>query len=212
MNLNSSTKCRFCGFLTTPITDGGFKLHKCQNCGLIFKDQIDFLNPSQEMKRYNQHSIDPDDGYLKSINDFISFAIDPFPEIKTILDYGCGRIGYLGSRLSDIGYQVSEYDLYYQQNQLVLENQYDLVCTVEVIEHFQNPKVEFARLCQLVKTNGYLAIKTQFVPIEFKNWWYIRDTTHYSFFSNQTFVYIAATYGLKIVLNDHIQTIVYQKK
>ncbi|MDD3842727.1 MAG: class I SAM-dependent methyltransferase [Candidatus Izemoplasmatales bacterium] len=212
MNLNLSTKCPLCGFPSLTCNNNGFELHKCQNCGLVFKNYIYFQNANQEKERYDKHSTNPDAGYLKSINDFIALAIIPLQNVITVLDYGCGRIGYLGTRLADAGYRVSMYDLYYHSDKLALEKQYDLVTLVEVVEHFQNPEIEFTNLCQLIKKNGYLAIKTQFVPKELNNWWYIRDITHYCFFSDQSLLYIAAKYGLDIIYNDHIQTIVYQKK
>ena len=82
--------------------------------------------------------------------------------------------------------------LYPYQKEL-LEKKYDVVTCSEAIEHFSNPELEWRRLWALLKPKGILAIMTQLRSFEkkFCDWWYIRDLTHISFFSEATFSWLA---------------------
>ena len=74
-------------------------------------------------------------------------------------------------------------------NEGVFSKTYDFVTACEVVEHLHNPQIELDRLFNLLKPDGVLAIKTQFLPLkdEFSDWYYKRDLTHVCFFSEQSF-------------------------
>jgi len=178
----------------------------------VFKDAQHHLSPFEEAKRYQLHSPTPDAGYAAMMHKFVTEAILPYAFGHTALDFGAGRIGLLGTLIRKVGYIVSEYDTFVTSDLYLLSRPYDLVTLVEVAEHFQTPADEFALLANLVAPKGTLAIRTGFAVPDLGTWWYIRDTTHYSFYSDRTFAWVADKYGFTIRYSNHRDTIVLQKR
>jgi 2-polyprenyl-3-methyl-5-hydroxy-6-metoxy-1,4-benzoquinol methylase len=72
-------------------------------------------------------------------------------------------------------------------------------CT-EVVEHFWSPAEDWARLAELLKPGGWLAVMTSLVPDrkQFLRWRYKDDLTHVSFYSAATMDWLAARFGLAV--------------
>ncbi|ARU56574.1 methyltransferase [Oleiphilus messinensis] len=100
------------------------------------------------------------------------------------------------------GYQISTYDLFYDNNPAVLDEAYGFITATEVFEHLSNPKLILEKLLSQLDDSGSLFIMTKRVENQqkFSTWHYIRDPTHITFFSNESFQYIAEEYALNLEL------------
>jgi hypothetical protein len=109
---------------------------------------------------------------------------------------------------------------------------YDFVTCTEAIEHFTHPMKEWTLLLSLLKpaidgneekgivgeerskSGGLLGIMTKLASHDektFSNWWYKRDPTHVSFFSRETFAWLADRDALELtIIGDDV--IILQKK
>ena len=211
LSLSSSTKCLICGSKQLLTIASNIELFKCPKCGLYAKQDKLFLSPLEEFKRYDLHSSVVDEHYNKLMNHFVQEAIIPFIKNGNALDYGCGKTGVIKHGLEANGYNCEVYDPYFANDPKVLNVQYDVVTATEVVEHFQALMTEWQNMVNLVKQNGYLAIMTQFAQEEIGDWWYLRDSTHYHFYQERTFEYIAKRLGLTIVSNNKKNQVTFQK-
>ncbi|GAA0299569.1 hypothetical protein GCM10009128_18160 [Psychrosphaera haliotis] len=130
----------------------------------------------------------------------------------TGLDFGCGPGPALAFELRRLGLNISEYDIYYADDKSLLNKQYDFITCTEVIEHFNTPSKELSQLIEMIKPDGLLAIMTKLVidKQRFANWHYKNDPTHISFFSQQTFEFIAKKFGLTLEFVD--KDVIFLKK
>lgn len=91
-----------------------------------------------------------------------------------ILDYGCGGGGLLQC-LKESGFiNVHGFDPYTQEfnKPSVLENKYDLVYCIEVIEHVAEPIAMLRTLRKLVRPGGLLILSTPRAEgIDLQRWW-----------------------------------------
>ena len=92
------------------------------------------------------------------------------------------------------------YDIYYANDPLVLQTQYDFITSTEVVEHLANPRHELDSLWALIRPGGYLGLMTKLVKDQqsFSTWHYKNDLTHICFFSVATFKYLAEAWGADI--------------
>ena len=167
---------------------------QCELCNLIFVPPQQHLNHQEEKQVYDFHENSPQDlGYRQFLNKLLQPLADKLPNNATGLDFGCGPGPTIKPMLEELGYHVTNYDIYYHNHPEVLTQQYDFVTCTEAIEHFANPRQELAVLDKLLVTNGYLGIMTKRpTTLEaFKKWHYKNDPTHISFFSEATFRWIA---------------------
>jgi 2-polyprenyl-3-methyl-5-hydroxy-6-metoxy-1,4-benzoquinol methylase len=181
-------------------------------CGLLFKDIRHHLSPQGEKHRYDCHSANIEEGYRSFIEKFVTEAILPFASGNTILDFGCGRTGLLGKMLSQAGFFVSEFDLYYKPDKRALSEVYDMVIAIEVVEHFQDPVSGFRDFFRLLKPGGTLALRTMFTIPDLSSWWYLRDSTHYCFYCEKTFKEISSIFGFEMLYSNHKDVVVLQKR
>lgn len=186
------------------------KLHMDNESGLVYKDVTHHISNKAELSRYLTHNNQLSDPryyqYQKSVyDDFISRFIK-----GSILDYGCGEEAPLKS-IS--GLDMACYDLYFFKDPKVLENKYDSIIMVEVIEHFRSPFDEFEMLVNRLNPKGRLIIQTEFKPNydSIHTWWYIRDETHLSFFDEQVFQFLAKKHGLNVIFSNQKNRIVLEK-
>lgn len=183
---------------------------RCQTCALIFVDPEQRLDPTAELAVYEQHENDPNDlGYRQ----FLRRLLDPLIERVGApplsgLDFGSGPGPTLSLMLSELGYTTAIYDPYFAPNTDVLAEPFDFVTCTEVLEHFYCPSEDWPRLLQCVKPGGWLGIMTKLALDEdrFSRWHYKNDPTHVSFFSRDTFEYLAKRDRLQLefVGNDVI--------
>lgn len=203
------TTCKVCGSKTTQEIQTNFGLfHHCDRCDFIGKDSSAILSKKDEMDRYLKHNnTDENTGYMDYLRRFIETAVLPYAGNGSEgLDFGSGPQPILAELLTrEYGYKMDIYDPYFSPDKAFEGKKYDLITATEVVEHVQNPIAEFLLLKNLMKENGLLAMMTLFHhqnPDHFKDWHYIRDKTHISFYTPKTMKYIAKKVDLKVVYTD----------
>ncbi|MGH1365908.1 MAG: class I SAM-dependent methyltransferase [Calditrichia bacterium] len=185
----------------------------CSTCHLVFVPQSFHLTPDEEKRRYDNHDNNPEDPRYRQFLSQMSEPLIPLlPTGASGLDFGCGPGPALARMLKEADFEMTLFDPYYANNPEVLEKIYDFVVCTETAEHFRNPEKEWKTLVELVKEDGYLGIMTQQLTElkRFPTWHYIRDDTHVSFYSRETFDWLANSYTLNIVY--HTRTAVIFKK
>ncbi len=168
---------------------------RCTTCALIFADPASRLTPEAERARYNYHQNSPaDEGYRRFLNRLVTPLSARLGDAKQQgLDFGCGPGPTLSLMLEALGHTMALYDPFFAPDTSVLHRRYDFVTCTEAIEHFHTPDREWRLLLRLVKPGGWLGIMTRLVPAleMFNQWYYKSDPTHVSFFSRETFHYLA---------------------
>ncbi|WP_158162143.1 class I SAM-dependent methyltransferase [Grimontia hollisae] len=207
-----SLECPLCGSadIADFEQDKRRRYFRCQRCSLVFADPASLLSAEEEKAIYNQHdNVVDDPGYRH----FLSRIATPLGEklgdaSLQGLDFGCGPGPALAAVLRDAGHEMAIYDPYFFPDNRVLERTYDFVTCTEAIEHFYLPHREWRQLLGLVRPGGWLAIMTKLVidADAFTRWHYKNDPTHVSFFSRETFCFLAERDGLDVdfVGNDVI--------
>lgn len=191
------------------------KYYRCQNCEFIFIDEKNIVNSIRELEQYELHenSIE-NEGYVNMFNKFIEEGISPYVKAhKRTLDFGSGPGPVLAKLLKKKGYESEIYDPYYSPN--LPKGTFDLVTSTEVFEHFSNPLKEIELIVSLMKKNAYLSVMTNYHPKndeKFKKWWYHRDPTHISFYTEKTFEYVAFKYNLDYIYSNGKNISVFKKK
>lgn len=160
-----------------------------------------FVSSEDELSRYTNHQnfdLSYEKYQLKIYNE-----IKPFLYGK-ILDFGCGKNPVLANLMNS-----EYYDLYFHQNKLAT---YDVIVMIEVIEHLHDIN-EISDINNRLNSNGRLIIKTNLLvdSIDLTKWWYLRDSTHYQFFSIKTFEFICSYFNLKIEFTNNLDLIVLKK-
>ncbi len=181
-------------------TLGSKRYFQCLRCELLKLDPSHHLSVSEERRRYEEHQNDVHDHRYQA---FVSPLIDEvkrsFPVGSLGLDFGAGTGPVIAHLLESHGYKVSKYDPYFWPDQETLKERYDFICTCEVVEHFYHPRVEFQRLRGLLKPGGRLGIMTLLhsPKVDLSSWYYLRDPTHVSLYSEATFSWIAKAWGFE---------------
>ena len=210
-------KCIICGSETREINDPQIKvIHMvCDKCMFIFKDEPFLMKKNDEKTEYNRHENSlENEGYVNIFNDLIDNYIQELNITRKVLEFGSGPTPVFKTLLQRKGYEVFDFDPFYNNNQEYLSNKYQLITSTEVAEHFFDPIKEFKHLVSLLEENGYLVIMTRFRnmdEIEFLNWWYRRDRTHVSFYNIETFNYLKDLLNLRIIKQNNKNIIVFQK-
>ncbi len=175
---------------------------QCTQCSLVFVEQQYLPSLAREKKEYALHNNDfEDQGYCRYLMRIID-AVKEVTDIKndiTAIDFGSGPNPVLAHLMKDKGFQCQYYDPIFAPNPEVLSQHYDLITCTEAIEHFHQPSNEWQLWQKMLKPGGWLAIMTKrVIDLErFKSWHYKNDITHVSFFSNNTFNWLAAKDGYR---------------
>lgn len=167
---------------------------RCEECRLVFVPVAHHLCPAAERAEYDLHRNNPDDaGYRNFLARLSRPLCDRLPAGARGLDFGSGPGPTLSLMLAEAGYEMAVYDPFYAPQQEVLQNRYDFISCSEVVEHFRYPGREFATLWGLLSPGGWLGIMTKLVIDRqaFARWHYKNDPTHISFFSRETFSFLA---------------------
>lgn len=179
----------------------------CAECDLIFLNPAERLAPQEEKTRYDQHDSHGSAGHgafleplVKEIDGYISAAKVP-RDTLSVFDFGCGPQPVLSQMFANKGYKTAHYDLYYHPNQDLLRKSYHVITSTEVWEHLYEPRKEIEILMKALKAGGLLGVMTSAHHGEavFHDWHYRRDTTHVTFFSENTMNWLAKTYRLQII-------------
>lgn len=174
---------------------------QCPICRLVSVPSCFWLRRDEEKAVYDLHRNDAlDQGYRRFLSRLVTPMLQRLDARQNGLDFGCGPGPALPLMFEEQGHQVQLFDPFYCNDISLLTGTYDFICATEVVEHLQNPAQEFARLFAMLKPGGWLGIMTKLViDIEaFSNWHYIRDLTHISFFSRNTFQYLANRYSAEL--------------
>ncbi len=185
----SSAECRLCGGSTYDLADGalGVVYDVCRRCGFTYKQPA--FHPTQAKAKaiYDQHQNTLDNpGYVAMFETFLEQSVRPFNPGRAALDFGSGPGPVLYELLRREGFTADHYDPHYRGEEEPLNRRYDLITATEVFEHLVDPKRTLKLLVSLLKEGGLLAIMTSLRPTEdetFLSWWYRRDPTHLSFFT-----------------------------
>ena len=188
--------------------------YQCLACELIFLNESMLPNQEIEIKKYNEHTNNPEEeGYRK----FLQNLLDPLTEKLRVgdegLDFGSGPGPTISVIMKERGFNVCDFDPYFNNDLSLLDKSYDFVTSTEVFEHFFKPKESLELVLSLLKDGGILGVMTKLYQnsINFNDWYYRRDATHVIFFTENTFKWIASHYHLKLeILSDNV--IILQKQ
>ena len=184
---------------------------RCPVCELIFVPAEYHLSPQDEAARYMLHENTlSNDGYVRMFLEKIALVRQYCPDVKSVLDYGCGPEPVLAQLLRRDGFKCDVYDPYFFP--VLPEGSYDLVISSEVFEHLKDIRAELCRTRSLLNPGGFLAVMTSFhdAVLDFGGWWYISDPTHICFFGMRTFEWIAGEFKFRIVYADRKSFVILQ--
>ena len=176
---------------------------RCGVCDLTFVPSCFHLSTEDEKAVYDQHQNSPNDqGYRRFLNRIFEPLQARLQPGSSGLDFGSGPGPTLSVMFSEAGHDVTIYDPYYAPNAEVLSQRYDFVTASEVVEHFCRPRLDFEHMWACVKPNGLLGVMTKRAGnLEaFANWHYKNDPTHISFFSEETFSWLAGRWNAELVI------------
>lgn len=175
---------------------------QCQCCTLVYAQRDTILSADAELAQYQLHQNNLDDPHYRQ---FLTRLAQPLlqhlpRQAMNGLDFGCGPGPLLAKMLSEAGHNMAVWDPFFAADSQVLTWQYDFICCTEAIEHFTNPGNEWALWQRLLKPEGVLAIMTKrYTDAKaFAGWHYKNDPTHISFFSEQTFHFLAQRDGYSL--------------
>lgn len=158
----------------------GYERHemcKCISCGFVFMKRIPTLselNDHYKLYSYtNDSTVSP--VTIKSFEALLD-DFEPFRKNNLILDVGCGK-GYFLNEARKRGWQVYGTEFSEQAVKICRDKgitmfqgdlnpadfgnmKFDVVYNSEVIEHVNNPTVQFAKMNELLRTGGLLYLTT----------------------------------------------------
>lgn len=193
-------KCKLCGSCAQPLPLKK-KYHICLHCQLIWLDNSHLLSPQAERERYRKHNNDLNNpGYTQMFRDFLDL-VEPHSQGMRALDFGSGPSPVLAEILGQRGWNTEIYDPYFAPDFSFAGKEFDLITCTEVVEHIADPWPVWQLLTKCLAARGILAVMTRLHsgPDQFRDWWYIRDTTHVCFYSRVTMEWLAVALGLKII-------------
>ncbi|MBE9577151.1 class I SAM-dependent methyltransferase [Flavobacterium proteolyticum] len=190
----TSPTCPLCNSTSTLFCEKPKHLfYKCTNCEGIFRPKDTFLTAEAEKEHYEKHNNDVfDERYQNFVSPIVNAILQDFtPEAKG-LDFGSGTGPVIAKMLTDKGYQVQNYDLFFANEPSLLQEKYDYVSCCEVMEHFHKPYKEFELLKNLLLPKGKLYCKTEVYNNQkpFENWYYKDDFTHVFIYQPKTLEWI----------------------
>jgi SAM-dependent methyltransferase len=198
-------------------TDKFRPYYRCGHCTLIFVPSPWHIRADREKARYDLHQNDPaDQRYRDFLGRIIPFMEESFtPGTVRGLDFGCGPGPVLGEMLTEKGYEMSLYDLYFRDDRSVLtEKTYDFIVSTEVVEHLSDPMDILEHLLQILDKKGTLALMTRFYDdkISFKTWFYKDDETHICFFTKESLLWFGEYIGGDVYFRDKDMVIFKRRK
>jgi len=176
--------------------------YRCENCSFIQTDETIWLSEA-----YNSAITALDIGLLERNNYLkkeVSIIIDCcFPNAKNMIDYA-GGYGNFTRLMRDAGYNFYRQDDYCQN---IFANHFDVVDTnikkfdlvtgFEVLEHFNNPLEDIAKVFEFSDNAIFSTDLTPKSNEEIENWWYIAPETgqHIAFYTEEAMKIIAQKFN-----------------
>jgi hypothetical protein len=167
--------------------------YDCPVCRGVFLSPDNHPTPEAERARYLEHNNDiHDPRYQAFVEPIVNAVTESFTPKHKGLDYGCGTGPVISHLLTQKGFSLDRYDPFFNADSKVFGRQYDFIVACEVIEHFHDPRGEFARLRNMLNRGGKLLAMTEpLMPsTDFADWYYKNDQTHVFFYRPETFEYI----------------------
>ncbi len=195
---SSKLDCPLCDGESTEFNiDLTRQYFRCQSCLLVFVNPEQLPTRDQERRHYDMHQNSPEDWqyrrFLSRLFGPIQAKLEP---CSCGLDFGSGPGTTLSIMFAEAGHQMSIFDPNYAPDSSVLSRRYDFITASEVIEHLHRPRRELELLWNILRPGGWLGLMTKRVrnADAFRNWHYTHDPTHVSFFSMETFEWLAKTW------------------
>jgi hypothetical protein len=193
------SECILCGSESTFfIFCRSVEYYCCYNCGAVFMAQAFHPSAGREKERYDKHQNNPGDpGYREFVNPLVNTVISHYDPKSSGLDFGAGKGPVAAAMLSEKGYRIQLYDLYFHRDRSVLEKKYNFIICSEVMEHFRQPAREFNLMRSLLLPGGSLICMTRLYSpdVDFINWRYKDDETHLIFYQFRTLEWIVSNCG-----------------
>lgn len=201
-------KCRLCNsnsnkiFSATIMFKYDVKYFNCPNCSLIQTESPFWLEEaySESINSTDVGLLSRNIQFVEKVKTILYFFFD---KNGKFLDYA-GGYGIFTRLMRDLGFDFYWSDPF-TQNLFAKGFEHDkdkskieLVTTFESFEHFVNPMEEILKILDISKN---IVFSTQVVPNPIpdpQNWWYyaLEHGQHVSFYSKQTFEFIANELGL----------------
>ena len=209
-----SHNCPLCNSTSTLFYEKTKHLfYKCNTCHGIFRPKHTFLTAEEEKAHYEKHNNDVfDERYQNFVSPIVNAVLQDFSSEAKGLDFGSGTGPVIAKMLTDKGYQVQNYDLFFANEPSLLNQKYDYISCCEVMEHFHQPYKEFELLKSLLLPKGKLYCKTEVFNNQkpFENWYYKDDFTHVFIYQHKTLEWIKTKFHFSnLVIKEKL--IVFEK-
>ena len=209
-----SHNCPLCNSTSTLFCEKTKHLfYKCNTCHGIFRPKHTFLTAEEEKAHYEKHNNDVfDERYQNFVSPIVNAVLQDFTSEAKGLDFGSGTGPVIAKMLTDKGYQVQNYDLFFANEPSLLNQKYDYISCCEVMEHFHQPYKEFELLKSLLLPKGKLYCKTEVFNNQkpFENWYYKDDFTHVFIYQHKTLEWIKTKFHFSnLVIKEKL--IVFEK-
>ena len=190
---------------------------RCPACGAAWLESMKKWTPNDyATKVYNEdyHLCDPayngarSSQVLPKMMLYLLFA----GQDKKVLDYGGGN-GSLAELLRQRGIDAYTYDPYGKQDENALEQQYNAVSAIEVLEHDIRPHDLFEKINGLLAPDGIFIGTTDFIGgNNIEDWFYANPRAgHCLLWTKEALDFVAQKHGMRPVLHSE-NWHVYKKK
>lgn len=188
--------------------------YQCQRCKLIFAPPKDRPSAKEEFARYETHENNPEDpGYRNFLSQLFNPMSDLLEPKSKGLDFGSGPGPTLNIMFEEQGHSMQIYDPFYADDSSVFNETYDFITATEVVEHLFHPGDELQRLWNCLRAGGHLGIMTKLAKNDvshFKDWHYRLDLTHITFYTKETFKWLADKWNAEVSFYSN-RVIIFQK-
>lgn len=185
---------------------------ECSGCGLVHCDAMATLTPAQIAEFYQYEAAAEDGPRRNRANRAVRFVEAglrwwPRPAPRTLLCYGVGRSPEPARFRARGGFTVStcDYGPGFTYAPDTLEGQYGIISSMEVLEHFQRPGDDLARVLAHLAPGGFLAASSGLISrvpaIARPSWWYANHRVgHVTLWTLQALDLVAQRAGCVVVV------------
>lgn len=193
----------FCGMEMKKRLVNHMLFYHCPNCGHMNK--ITVLDAASEKKRYDAHVCD--EGYFRYMEGVYE-KVKPYLREGISLDFGCGKTHSLRDIFLQDNRQCLYYDLYYFPE--YPKGPFDNIILIEVFEHIRDSYTLLQDFKRQLKPHGKILIMTKPLPASPEGWWYLRDITHISFFTEKSMQILADLLGFHLVYDAESSLFIFE--
>jgi len=215
--------CKICASNSPEFFHDKRTFYLCPFCSLIFTDET--LIGEEADQHYKQQWDNQDEQFwVDRAEDLLALILRHKGTPKRILDFGSGS-GKLSDQFKNRGFDITPLDPMttgYLKDQHYTE-QFDVIISIEVIEHITDLWQEFTELDKVLSDDGIMIFSTLLtntfieLPLEgarqhFATWEYKDDPTHVSFFNDKAIAvlskiagYTSWSYGNNLFVIKRIQ-------